>query len=356
MENNIYKVITATGTGTGFYLHDREVLVTNYHVVQGCKEVALEDQNKHRYFAKVVFVNPDIDIAFLKSDVPNDMPKKININRTLEITNTEKLYIHGFPFGLPYTVTEGIVSSSKQLIDQRYYLQTDAAVNPGNSGGPMLNASGDLLAVTTSKFQNADNVGFGILYSDLIDELDSFEINEDVYHVRCNSCKTLISEETEFCPNCGSNINKDVFEVFELSHFAKFIEDALTDLDMNPVLARAGRDFWVFHQGSALIRIFVYNDNYLFVTSPLNMLPQKDLEKLFTLILGRKVLPYFLGVSENHIYLSYRIHLSDIFSSKSDEIKKNITNLALKADQLDNYFRDKFACEMAAESRDEEVG
>lgn len=351
MEHNIYKVITASGTGTGFYLQDMKIVVTNYHVIQGSKEVALEDHNKHRYLAKVIFVNPNTDLALLKSGVPSDNGTKIVLNPSLQINKTEKVFIHGFPFGLPYTVTEGIVSAAKQMLDQRHYLQTDAAVNPGNSGGPMLNSKGELMAVATSKFMDADNVGFGIPYEELINELKGLKISKAAYHVRCNSCKSLISEETEFCPNCGNTIDKSVFEEFDLSYFAGFVEDALQKLNMNPVLARAGRDHWEFHQGSALIRIFVYNNDYLLVTSPLNKLPQQNLAELYKVLLSRPVAPYMLGISDNHIYISYRVHLSDIFSSHADAIKENITKLALKADQLDNYFMDKFGCEMAVEAK-----
>ncbi len=353
MEQNIYKVITASGTGTGFFLRDQKIVVTNYHVVQGCKEVALEDHNQHRYLAKVIFVNPETDLALLKSAVPTGTGEKISLNPSLEVKNTEKIYIHGFPFGLPYTVTEGIVSSPRQMMGQRHYLQTDAAVNPGNSGGPMLNSKGELMGITTSKFMDADNVGFGIPFTDLVDEMKGLKISEAVYHVKCNSCKTLLKEETEFCPNCGNTIDKGVFEEFDLSNFATFVEDALKQLKLNPVLARAGRDHWEFHQGSALIRIFVFKNDYLIATSPLNKLPQENLDKLFKVLLSRPVAPYMLGISENHIYISYRIHLSDIFSNQKDAIKKNITNLALKADQLDNYFMDKFGCEMAAEAKQE---
>lgn len=351
IKSNIFKVITATGTGTGFYLKEKNLVITNYHVVAGCKEVAIQDHHQHRYLAKVIMVNPEVDLAFLKSEIPKTIKGEIILNSDVEITNTQKIYIHGFPFGLPYTVTEGIVSSPRQLIGNRYYLQTDAAINPGNSGGPMLNAGGEFLGITTCKFTQADNVGFGILHTDLLSELAEFDTDLDCFHVKCNSCSFLISEEAEFCPNCGNSINPAVFESFDLSYFAVFVEEALKDLKMNPVLARAGRDFWEFHQGSALIRIFVYNYDYLVATSMLNKLPKENLDKLYQFILSMPVKPYSLGVSDNHIYISYRAHLSDIFSPKAGQIKKYLTHLALKADDLDNYLEKKYGCEMSIESK-----
>ena len=352
MEKNIYKVITSSGTGTGFYVKDFNSILTNYHVVQGSKEVALQGTDKNRYLAKVVMVNPEVDLAILKSDVPNDHANKIKINPGLQATSQQKLYIHGYPFGLPYTVTEGIISSPNQMIGQRNYIQTDAAVNPGNSGGPMLTADGELLGVTSSKFTEADNVGFGIQLNDVLKELNEFNLTSHDFHVKCDSCNNFIAEQVEFCPKCGNTINKAVFEESELSPFAVFVEKALGNLGMSPVLARADRDYWEFHQGSALVRIFIYRGEYLMATSPLNKLPTDNLDKLYQMLLSKSIAPYCFGIHNNHIYLSYRAHHSDIYSDYADTINKNLTQLALQADKLDNYFLDKFGAEMAIESKE----
>ena len=353
MENNIFKVITASGTGTGFYLPEKNFFVTNFHVVEGCKEVTLQSTKKDRFLAKVVMVNPEVDIAILKSDATVSSAKPIIINEEASVSNTDKVYIHGYPYGLPYTVTEGIVSSVEQLIDQRHYLQTDAAINPGNSGGPILNANGELVGVTTAKFMNADGIGFGITYKDVIQEIKEFDPSLESYHVKCNSCKTYISEKTEFCTNCGCSISKSAFEDLELSNFAIFMEDALAYLDINPVLLRAGRDHWEFYQGSAIVRFFVYRGEYLVGTSPLNKLPNTNLLELFTYLTSESISPYTFGVSNNHIYISYRIHISDISTSQAKDIKKHIAELALKADDFDNFFLEKFGCEMSIEGRGE---
>ena len=66
-----------------------------------------------------------------------------------------------------------------------------------------------------------------------------------------------------------------------------------------------------------------------------------------------KVEPYYLGIHDNQIYISYRVHLSDIFTDYAEKIKENIKNLALKADDLDNFFADTFGCEMSIESKEQ---
>ncbi len=351
-KNSIYKIITSGGTGTGFKTANHDFLITNYHVINGNKEVAVEDHQKNRYLAHVVMVNPEVDLAFLSVEGLKDVESNIVLNKDKEVANMQKIFINGFPFGMPFTVTEGIVSANNQPMHGRKYIQTDAAVNPGNSGGPMLDEQGVLVGVTTSKFTEADNVGFGIKHTDVIKQIEDFTFNDNKYRVKCNSCDAFIEEETEFCPSCGNNINASVFDEFEKSHFAVFTEEALVELGANPVLCRAGRDFWEFHQGSARVRIFtVSNNNYLFATSPLNMLPKSNLEELLTYLTSNPVVPYQLGVYENKIFISYRTHLSDIYSDKKEEVKKAIINLALKADELDDFFKDNYGCEMSMESK-----
>jgi len=350
-QNSIYKIITASGTGTGFKVADHDFLITNYHVISGSKTVAVEDHNKNRYLAKVAMVNPEVDLAFLDVSDLKAVAGAIKLDKNNEVANLQKVYINGFPFGMPFTVTEGIISSPNQPMHGRNYVQTDAAVNPGNSGGPMLNENGYLVGVTTSKFTDADNVGFGIKHTDVIKQIQEFKFEDVQYRVKCNSCDSYTVDESEFCSNCGNNIDISVFEEFEKSHFANFTENALEELGANPVLCRAGRDFWEFHQGSALVRIFVVNNNYLFATSPLNQLPKENLKELLTYLSVDNVSPYQLGVHNNKIYISYRTHLSDIYSDRKEEIKQHIIKLALKADELDDFFKDAYGCEMAMESK-----
>jgi hypothetical protein len=125
---------------------------------------------------------------------------------------------------------------------------------------------------------------------------------------------------------------------------------------INPILARTGYEAWKFHKWSSEIRIFVYNKSYLFCTSPINVLPKKDIEPVLTYILSDKIKPYQFWLNDNQIYVSYRVHLSDIFSeNNSDEINKNITNLALKADELDNVLHDEFWCDFSEYVKKSEI-
>lgn len=345
LKQAVYKINTASGSGSGFYLKSQSVFVTNYHVIEGNKHVSIENQSQDRFLANVVYINPDADLAFLRTETytPNT---HIPFETVEEVRSRDQVFVLGFPFGMPFTITEGIVSNEKQLLDGRNYIQTDAAVNPGNSGGPVLNANGVLVGVTTAKFTEADNVGFAIPAKVVMDKLNIFSKNPtSQYALECSSCKSLISEKTDYCPNCGANIDEKIFDDKEISKLSQFVEKAIENMGINPILARSGNEYWEFHSGTALIRIFAYNNNHLYATSPLNNLPSTNLEALYEYLLSNPVSPYQFGVYNNQVYLSYRVSMSDIFSKHANEIQQNLTNLILKADILDDYLVKEFDCE-----------
>lgn len=351
IENSIYRINTANGSGTGFYSLQNNIIVTNYHVVSGCLTVSIEGQNKDRYLAKVIYVNQGKDIAFLQAE---DLPKPtetILTNHNNETTSRDKVLVLGYPYGMPFTVTEGIVSNPRQIIDGNNFIQTDAAINPGNSGGPVINEKGELVGIVTSKFTDADNIGFAIPKETLYEELEIVNELTGEFTIGCTSCNSLIEEKTAYCPNCGNDIDEKLFEESPLSDFSLKVEEAIQKLDLDPVLARSGRERWCFHQGSAEIRMFVYDNNYLFATSPLNNLPHKNLAELYEYILTADTGKHRLSISDNQIFLSFRMHISDLYSENKDEILEDIAQLAMKADDLDDMFVNDFGAKMTHYSK-----
>jgi hypothetical protein len=352
----VFKINHAGGSGSCFYLKAHNVFVTNYHVVEGFKTVAVKDNEQNSFLAHVILVSPVQDIALLAAEGDFSHLPGIALSDIASVNIGQRLNVAGYPFGMPFTVTEGTVSSPKQLMNNSYYIQTDAAVNPGNSGGPMFNDKNELVAITVSKFNNADNTGFGIPVSVLKTILETItDIDRSVFNVQCNSCDTLITSEEEFCPSCGEKLYENIFQERGLTELAAFCEDAISDMGVNPVLARVGYESWRFHKGSSEIRMFVYDRSYLFCTSPINILPKKDLEPALTYLVETNVKPFQLGLDGNQIYISYRVHISDIFSDLQDEVKKNMTQLAFKADEQDNFLAAQFGCEFSEHAKKDAI-
>lgn len=349
MEKSIFKISTTYGTGTGFMIQNFDLLITNFQVIKGHKHVNIENSNRERQVGKVVFVNSGIDIAFIKID--SYSPSKIIIDKSIEILPQDKVSVLGYSFGMQLSINSGIISNPNIKFEHQVLFQTDAAVNQGDMGGPILSSDGKLLGITASKFQEADNIAFGLPYTILLQLISLYNSNQGDFQAQCPTCLNISTIDMEYCPKCGSKYNSHVFADVKVTHLGLFVENAIQILGLNPILARVGRDFWEFHQGSAFIKMFVFKNDYLLASSKLNKLPKSNLIDILTYLLEDNHHPYTLGIVDNHIYLSYRVHLSDIYSSEVDDIKNKLVNLALKADDLDNFFHDKYQCEFSLESK-----
>jgi serine protease Do len=348
-EQCIFKVNTASGSGTSFYLKDKNIFVTNYHVVGTHKVVSVQDQLGNRHLAKVILANPHEDIAFLRADQPFEVPQ-LELHEGDLMRQGDKVFVAGYPFGMPFTVTEGVVSAPNQPMEGKNYIQTDAAVNPGNSGGPMINAQGKVIAITTSKFNNADNMGFGVPVQLLNEEFALLPQTNGSFNLVCGSCSALITEPVEYCNNCGSGIDVSYFNEPTLSDLSIFCERAIAGLGINPVLTRQGYEFWEFYVGSSQVRLFVYNKSYLYATSPTNQLPTQNIGQLMEELLSMDVRPFQLGIYANEVFISYRVHISDVFSPRQQEISNNITAVFNKANEIDDYFVNKYNCKYSVHS------
>ena len=141
--------------GSGFVINKNGHIITNYHVVQGATEVAVNFSGGDRVKATIVGTDPSTDLAVLKVDLPSTALTPLPLGNSDEVGVGEAVVAIGNPFGLDRTVTSGIVSAIQRqitspngfLID--HVIQTDAAINHGNSGGPLLNAEGEVIGVNS---------------------------------------------------------------------------------------------------------------------------------------------------------------------------------------------------------------
>ena len=140
------------GQGSGFILDKEGHILTNNHVIDNAQRVEVTLADKHRYKATVVGVDKHHDLALLSINAPNLVPATLAESNGLVVG--QRVYAIGNPFGLSGTMTRGIISAIRSIGVQggapiEDAIQTDAAVNPGNSGGPLLNSRGEVIGVTT---------------------------------------------------------------------------------------------------------------------------------------------------------------------------------------------------------------
>ena len=154
------------GLGSGFIVDPNGFIVTNRHVVKGADEIQVTVANNKKYKARVVYEDPKTDVAIIKIDGGNFPVAKLGDSQTLEVGDW--VLAIGNPLGLTQTVTAGIVSAkgrSLGISDVRDFIQTDAAINVGNSGGPLVNIDGEVVGMNTAIAAGSDgntgNIGIG---------------------------------------------------------------------------------------------------------------------------------------------------------------------------------------------------
>lgn len=154
-----------TQSGTGFLFADSGLFLTNEHVIAGCQTIILTFYDGSRREAEVVRSNAELDIALLRANLPVNI-KGLSLGNDRDVTIGRKILVMGFPLGSrlgsEMTLTEGIVSSVRfRDGSEPFWYQVSAAVNPGNSGGPLLDENtGEVLGVVTAKVNEAENIGY----------------------------------------------------------------------------------------------------------------------------------------------------------------------------------------------------
>lgn len=144
------------GQGSGFIIDPNGIILTNNHVVDGADEVTVHLTDKREFKAKVIGTDPKTDIAVIKIEGKN-LPV-VKLGKSDDVKVGEWVAAIGAPFGLDNTVTAGIVSAkSRNLPDEQFvpFIQTDVAVNPGNSGGPLFNMKGEVIGINSQIFSTS---------------------------------------------------------------------------------------------------------------------------------------------------------------------------------------------------------
>ena len=142
------------GLGSGFIVDDAGHVVTNNHVVEGAEDIRVRLSDGREFEARIQGRDPSTDLAVLRIEDPKDLPRPLELVDDAEVEVGDWVLAIGSPFGLSRTVSSGIVSATGRgnvgVTDYENFIQTDAAVNPGNSGGPLVDLDGRVVGVNTA--------------------------------------------------------------------------------------------------------------------------------------------------------------------------------------------------------------
>ena len=171
------------GIGSGFIINEEGYILTNYHVIQGAQEISVTLSNDVTTTAQVVNYDENQDVAMIKiTDENVEIPATVELGDSDALQPGEEVITIGTPLSteLSSTVTKGIISATSRSVAVESgvtmnLIQTDAAINAGNSGGPLVNTKGEVVGINSSKISGeaVEGIGFSIPINDIKDKIES---------------------------------------------------------------------------------------------------------------------------------------------------------------------------------------
>ena len=197
---------TQIGTGSGVIITPDGHIVTNNHVIKGSNEIQVTLNNNKNYIAKLIGTDPKMDIALLKIEADEELPY-ISFGDSDNAKIGEWVLAVGNPFNLTSTVTAGIISAKGRDLNEgdnlsQSFIQTDAAVNPGNSGGALVNTNGELIGINTAiTSQTGSYIGYSFAVPSNIaqkivsDLLEYGDVQRGLLGVSGGSLNSVVAEK-----------------------------------------------------------------------------------------------------------------------------------------------------------------
>lgn len=341
----LIEIATPFSTGTGLYIDAIGYIVTNEHVVRDNKEVVVQGELISKRMAQVVFIDELADIALL--DIGKvAMPAVVISERDLPAMG-QSIIAMGHPYGMKMSLTRGVVSSVEQRERDLVFIQHDAALNPGNSGGPLLDEEGHVIGINSFVMKSGENVGFALPINAVVRDL--VDLKNGLSHRsanRCQSCRNInFSDDSadDYCMHCGAElVFPSNIPSYQAVGVPRIVEDIITSLGYDVGLAREGKNHWLIPRGSALVRLSYHEDTGLIDGDAyLCRLPDHDLSDLYTFLLQEnyKTGDLVFSIKNQFVLLSLMIfdrHLDE------DTGKIMMQRLFEQADHYDDILVNRF--------------
>jgi serine protease Do len=347
----IIQIATPGGTGTGFYVKEFDLIVTNDHVVGDNAEVTIAGKAFEKVLSRVWYTDRKHDLAFLEVPKQIELPE-VRLGRYEDMKDGDQVVAIGHPFGLNYTATQGVISKVDRIRDGLKFIQIDAAINPGNSGGPLVNNKGEVIGVNSFIIRGGDNLGFALPVSYLREALQMYIPNRGQATTRCFSCGFLVTplniDSAKYCPSCGTEVKLPELPEKEVEAVgaAKTIEEILRELGKDVKLAREGSNTWTVKEGSAKIKISYNAENYFIAGDAYLCQLPSDVTKIkplyqFLLQENFRMEGLVLSCVKQNIVLSCIMY--DLDMTKEDGADA-FRKLFQKADHYDNFLKTEYSC------------
>jgi serine protease Do len=349
----IVQIATPYSTGTGFYLHDLGLIVTNHHVVEGNRSVVIEGARFPKQLSVVRYIDQKYDLAFLDGPKSEEALPVIRLGYEKPLRERDVVTAIGHPFGLKFSLKSGIVSNTAEVMNGIPYLHIDAALNPGNSGGPLVDDDGAVVGINTFVMRDGDNTGFSLPVRFLKEALDGFLQINATHAARCTGCLNIVTEqqvENKLCVHCGNRVEMPhSVEEYTPSGVPKSVESLIETIGHDVALSRSGHNAWEIKQGSATILVSYHDKSGLIsADTVLCELPKENIKPLYEYLLRENYTNEALTLSLNDQDIVLSLLIFDRYLNEETG-KAMLSLLFEKADYYDNVLVEQYGASWKVE-------
>ncbi len=252
--DSVVGVGTQVAYASGWVAHPNGLIVTNHHVVGYRSQVAVRARSGRESTARVVYVDPRLDLAFVMPLKPLGLPALAR-GDSASVSPGDVVFAIGHPFGLDYTVTRGVISATRRRERGREFLQTDAVLNPGNSGGPLIDEANRVIGVNT-RAASVESIALDLAVPvHCFDEvLAGFagppaDVLAREPRYSCAECDATVGPDYIRCPGCGARVlyvDEPVYAAPQWIRAVRKIRALLEHHGMKPNAASVGPGAWHF--------------------------------------------------------------------------------------------------------------
>lgn len=338
----VFRVFTSQGGGSCFYYKELNLFVTSLHIVKGEKEVVLEDVNQSRYLASVLLVVPATGIALLRTEQSfSHLPAVVLAKK--KPAKKQQLLITGFPFDEGISWIDNFLEVT-QILDGNKYLVLQDSTDSWMSGGIVSDEKGQIAGMITLPDTGEDETNWAIPTQVLAALFEKVQgMIPQKYSIACAGCNAIIPVgKNSFCPDCRSETDTDLTEAESPGAFSRYCEKLLKKAGISPVLCRAGYRTWKYKQGKVITRLFESDDEFLYISSCIGKI-KKDNEILYRYMLDKNMSPFHTGIEDKELYISYRVHPTDMTTSASETVLSSFKEFLIRTQNISKYLSKNFS-------------
>ncbi len=341
----VFQVATPFSTGTGVYLPDYNLVVTNEHVVRDNATVVIGNDAEGEQLAKVIYLDGYYDLAFLRPPAPFPLEPLALAENPLAVG--DRILTLGQHFGHPLRRSEGTVLETDRQRHGIAFILHDAWQEAAHSGGPVFTPEGELAGINMYDLQEGRGRALSLPIATVRASLESFAKGDGLEAARCFHCREVIFavavNPKGHCPHCGAEITlPNMVEDYAPTGVAATVEDIITTAGHDARLARRGPNLWSIRQGSAIIQLAYHEDSGL-VTGDAHLcaLPDFPDPDLFAFLLRENYELSQLSFSTygNDVILSLLIY--DRYLTVETALPR-FEHLFQKADGYDNVLVERY--------------